>query len=477
MVYKGYELTAAAADLLSVPRYGAGSLALHRAVFALTPPDHRALVAAHTVASIVSLLFLPAGLSLALQSWRGRGAAVVVAAWGLALLPQLVVDARSESILTLAVAVLAIGWIAFARWWQGPRRPSGLAVAALAVALAATIRPEVLVLGPMWLCCHALIRWSERPSLEPRHRSQLAWAVAAIVALLLPHVLHLRATTAEQVATGALPPLDGRALLRTVGVVFGGSALFRTAIFPTAWFALLAVALLPSGRDRLPRAVWGMLGLALAATGLVAIDLPDVSLPRLHAAAAAIAVLGLAPAAVVCFERLAQSTKPPVALLLLVVAATAAALPSAQARTATTDEDAEEALARRAEARMPPSGGCLLRLDDGDPPQQRLHRHFPDYRFLPPVRDARVLPLRAATDAAALAACRRVVAVLGTRCWLRTAGDPERGTILPICGAVTQRPGARVVETMQLPVLATDGFGWAPERPEWTLRLVEWTPP
>lgn len=477
MVYKGYELTTAAADFLSVPRYGAGSLALHRAVFLLTPPDHRALIAAHTVASVTALVTLPAGLSLALRGWQGRGAAVALAAWGLAILPQLVVDARTESILTLAVAVLGVGWVAFAQWWSEPRQTPALAVAAGSIALAATIRPEVVVLGPALLAVHVAIRWPDRPQLDPSQRRRGLLAICLAAAALLPNLLHLRATTAQQVAAGALPPLDGRALQRAIGVVFGGSALFRMAIFPTAWFGLLAVALVPRGRARLPRALWGLLALAFASTGLVAIDLPDVSLPRLHAAAGAFAVLGLAPAAVVCFERLTLRLPVPIVAGALLLAASAAALPSARARTATTDEDAAEAMARLAEHLMPPNGGCLLRLDYGDPPHQSVHRHFPDYRFLPPVRDARVLPLRAANDGAALAGCQRIVAVLGTRCWLRSASDPERSAILPICRAVAAHPGARVVETVHSRVLATDGFGWAPQRPEWTLRLVELPPP
>lgn len=474
MVYKGYELTGAAADLLSVPRYGAGSLVLHRAVFALVPPDHRALVATHTLASVVSLLLLPAGLSYLLGRRPERGTAVVVAAFGLALLPQLVVDARSESILTLGVAVLGVAWLGFAAWWEGQGGGRALAVVALAVALAATIRPELLVLGPAWLAAHAWVRRDTvGADVDRRARWRaLAAALAAGAVLLVPHLLHLRATTAEQVATGALPPLDGRAVLRTVGVMAGGSALFRPAIFPTFWLALLLFWAAPSLRAHGARASLAMLALAVLATGLVAIDLPDVSLPRLHAAAAALAVLGLAPAAVAAFARLRRRLPTAAAIGLLLTAAVASAVPSWQARRAPTDEDAEDALARLAEDAMPARGGCLLRLDDGDPPPQRVHRHFPDYRFLPPVRQARVLPLRAFRDRGALAGCERVVAVLGTRCWLHARDDADRAGMLPLCAEVAALPGAEERFTTTLPVRGTDGFGWAPQRERWTLRLV-----
>jgi hypothetical protein len=511
MVYKGYELTGAAADFVSVPRYGAGSLVLHRAAFAALGPDHATVVLTHTLAALLALALLPLCLPRLLGPAPASARAAVVAAWALALTPQLVVDARSESILTLGVATLALGWLHFAAWWEPDagraRRAAHLLVAAAAATLAALTRPELLALAPALFALHATSRRRAAPALRRRDRAAALAAVLLAAATLQPHLAHLQRTTAEQIATGALPPLDLRAAMRAIGVVAGGSALFRAAIFPTPWLALALVWLWPAARAALPpRPSLALLALALLSTGLVAIDLPDVSLPRLHALAAALAILALAPAAVagwaalrdrlprrptsaaadasgsavaapLVFAAPAAPAAPAAlaALAALVALATVAAIPSAIARLQPTTEQDEDALYRDLAAQLPDATVCVARLDDGDAPSSRVHRNTPDYLFSPPHRRDRLLPLAALAAPARLRGCAYVVAVLGTRCYLRERGHTPRAGMVDACVAARRwaaAAGARALIERTVPNLRSDGFGWAPDDAE--LALSAW---
>ena len=266
MVYKGYELVEAAANFLAVPRYGAGSLVLHRAAFAVFPPDHTVVIALHGAASMVSLLLLPLCLAAVLRGRPGASAATVVAVWGLALCPQLIVDARSESILTLGVACIAIAWLLGARWLaapQGQHHMLDLGGSAAALALAATIRPELIVFGPAVLGLH---RWL-CPPVEALTRAE-RWGLTALITgaalLLMPHVAHIASVAKEQVDRGALPGLDLESVLGPLTVPLTRNALWRMAIFPTPWIALLLVWL-----RRPPDADTRRVSLALAAFATV----------------------------------------------------------------------------------------------------------------------------------------------------------------------------------------------------------------
>ena len=485
MVYKGYELTAAAADFLSVPRYGAGSLVAHRAVFAWFAPSHNALIALHTLASVAAIALLCAGLASLLRGWRRGGDAVVVAAFALALLPQLIHDARSESIGNLGLFAVAVAWVFFARWLEPlarRRRAMDLAVATLAATLAATIRPELLVVAPALLAGHLFARWpavtlgggfagaSVAPALLARALFAAALFAAALLALalLVPHLLHMQRSTAEQIATGGLPPFSVQLPLRAIAVVAGGSALFRPLIFPTLWL-LLAVGIWVA--PPVPRRAGLMLlALALGATGLVAIDLPDVSLPRLHAASAALAVLALSVGVFGVFATLGRLRHVVAAVLVLAV------LPTGWALAQPTDEDAEERLIDELAAALPPQPVCIARVGDADVPHNsRVHRHFPDYLFLPPRRHDRLLNMADAADSRATRGCGEVWLVMGTRCWLRPRATSPRVGELDVCAqasAAAMAAGAAEVHKRVVDNRRSDGFGWSPDDAVLELRLL-----
>lgn len=477
MVYKGYELVDAAANFLAVPRYGAGSLVLHRAAFAVVPPDHISVIALHGLASMVSLALLPLALGAVLRGRPGAAASVVVAAWGLAVCPQLVVDARSESILTLGVACVAVAWLLAARWWaatQGQRHPWDLVGALAALALAATIRPELIVFGPAALALH---RWLSPPAegLRRSERAALILAVAAATLLLVPHAIHIATVATAQVDHGALPGLGVEAVLGPLTVPLTRNALWRIAIFPTPWLLLLLVWAWRGADAGSRRASLALAAFAAASTALVAADLPDISLPRLHAAAAAWMILALAPAAVAATQALHQSWRRAGAAWLIAVAAAAAAVPSAQARTQTTTEDDEDTLLRDLRAALPGQSSCVAMPTYRDDPATRVHRQYPEYLFRPPLRSDRLLPLRAMQDGDGLRGCRELYVYLGSRCWLRNPDASGRVGMVDDCRAALEAAhdaNAELVLERQVPNRRTDGFGWAGDDATLTLRVL-----
>lgn len=477
MVYKGYELVDAAANFLAVPRYGAGSLVLHRAAFAVVPPDHVSVIALHGLASMVSLALLPLALGAVLRGRPGASAAVVVAAWGLAVCPQLVVDARSESILTLGVACVAVAWLLAARWWaatQGQRHPWDLVGALAALALAATIRPELIVFGPAVVALH---RWLCPPTdaLRRADRVALLLAVATATLLLVPHAIHIATVATAQVDRGALPGLGVEAVLGPLTVPLTRNALWRIAIFPTPWLLLLLVWAWRGADPGSRRASLALAAFAAASTALVAADLPDISLPRLHAGAAAWMILALAPAAVAATQALHLRWRRPAAASLLAVAAAAAAVPSALARTETTTEDDEDALLRDVRAALPATPACIAWPGYGDDPSTRVHRQYPEYLFRPPLRSDRLLPLRAMQDGEGLRGCRELYVYLGSRCWLRNPDAAGRRGMVDECSSAleaAQDANAEVLIERQVPNRRTDGFDWAGDDPTLTLRLL-----
>ncbi len=472
MVYKGYELTQAAADFVSVPRYGAGSLVAHRAVMALVAPSHDAIVGLHTVAAVLALLLLPACLAQGLRGYSGARFAVPAAAAAIALMPLAIVDARSESILVLGVMTMAIAWLrlgaALAHGAEGEAAGDIVAVI-VALGLAATIRPELIVLGPLL----ALTPLVARQGSDAQATLSKRWAflaAAGLCALALPSLLHLQRMTAEQVATGALPPLNPALLLRAIGVMAGGSALFRIDLYPVGWLVgCLGLLTLPAGPRRL--GLW-LLAVSVLATGLYAIDLPDVSLPRLHAPAALLVTLVAALGAVGLWlasaqagkSRLGDALTAPAArrgiAALCVALAVASALPSARARLQTLDESEEDALVRTLLAALPPKPVCIARLDPGDTPAQaRVHRDFPDYLFQPPHRRDRLMALAELDDKRT---CDETFVVLGVRCYL---DDGRSGDARPIAAcrdarALAMSRGAQVIAQREVVLRGSDGFGW-----------------
>ncbi len=472
MVYKGYELTQAAADFVSVPRYGAGSLVAHRALMVWVAPDHNAIIGLTTAAAVLTSLLLPACLALGLRGFSGARLAVPIAAAAIALMPLAIVDARSESILVLGGLAMAIGWlrVGAATANQDKAGAAGdVAAAVVALGLAATIRPELLLLGPL-LALTPLIGRPGDGGQAALPRSWLYLAAACLCALALPSLLHMQRMTAEQVATGALPPVTPALLLRAVGVMAGGSALFRPELYPVGWLAgCLGLMTLPAPARRL--GLW-LLCVSAIATGVYAIDLPDVSLPRLHAQAALWVTLVASLGAVGLWQAAGRGGTGPLGAalaspagrratwVLAIAWAVTSALPSARARLQATDEATEESLVRELLASLPDKSVCVARLDLSDAPAQaRVHRDFPDYLFQPPLRRDRLISLSEVDDRSA---CEETWIVLGVRCYL---DDGHAGDKWPIAACRDARTkalaaGARVVIHREVTLLGSDGFGW-----------------
>ena len=475
MIYKGYALTAAAADLVAVPRYGAGALTLHRLVLGTFGVDHVNLIAVHTVLGI----FAAMALLCLLARFRPAVGAVGVAALLLALTPLLVKDHRSESLLVITSAAL---WPAALLWdhWSEKGAPWDLVGAVGLLALAAMTRPEMVVIAPMVL----LVVTALRGGLPKRH--WLATSAAALLfgLLVLPHLLHIIAATQEQAASGALPAMEGALLQRLArgGVLYG--AVFKPLMFPLgATLLALAACALPTpeaGTSHRRLAIWLWL-LALVWMVIVRVDMPETSIPRLHAPASALICLGAGLGAASLWrwrpvQRLPRAGLGGALTLLLLASAALTLAPL----WSTTNEDEAEAFLRDAFASLSEASVCLLRLDGEDPPPPgKVHRDFPDYLALPPERDDRLFGLQAWHRAGRPDCPGGVWFVHGMRCYARAGGQrPEGGAARrddsgPIAACVELLQQGDWQPMLSRPVRnhGDNEFGYYPDDPQLPLAL------
>ena len=475
MVFKGYALTTAAADLVAVPRYGAGGLVLHRAVLGLVGVDHVNLVALHTILGVFGAVALIALLA----RFRPARGAVGVAALLLALTPLLIKDHRSESLLVLTTAALWPAALLWDRWLLERGRLDGLG-ATLLVALAAMTRPEMVVIAPLLL---AALLWV-RGGLP---RARWLWVLpllALYAALVTPHTLHIVAATAEQAASGALPAMEGALLERLLrGGVFYG-AIFEPSLFPLLATALAAAALLlrPSADGaadrRLAWALWLVAGVWMV---VVRVDMPRTSIPRLHAPAAALICLAAGLGAANLLQRpdlLGLRVPRRLLALGLALGLLASAAGTVAPLWRTTNEDEAEAFLRLAMAALPEAQVCLLRLDGEDePPPGKVHRDFPDYLALPPVRNDRLFGLAGWQRAGRPECAGGVWFVHGLRCYARADGQrPEGGAKarddagpIAACAGLLQDGPWQTVLQRDVPNHGDNEFGYYPD--DLTFRL------
>ncbi len=424
MIYKGYALTTAAADLDSVPRYGAGALVLHRAVLGTFGVDHLNLIALHTVLGVLGMVALVALLA----RFKPRPGAVAAAAWLLALTPLLIKDHRTESLLVVSCAAL---WPACLLWdaWLVTRRRWDLVGAVALLALAAMTRPELLAVVP--ILAGALVGVRGRPVIV-RDRLLLLVAVGVFGLLVLPHALHIVAATQEQAASGALPAMEADLLQRMArgGVLYG--AIFEPTLFPVAATALAVLALLlrppDGGLDR--RLAVALMVIAWLWMVVVRVDMPETSIPRLHAPAAALTCLAAGIGAAALLHQPKWIGPPAMRWRpwLLAIGLLATAAPTVTPLWQTTNEDEEEQFLRQVFDRLPAESVCLLRLDADDaPPPGKVHRDFPDYLAVPPMRNNRLWGLRAWRDAGQPSCPGGVYLVHGMRCYARADGQRADG--------------------------------------------------
>lgn len=433
MLWTIYRITDDIAQLVAVPKYGPGSAVLHRLVFALTSPDDQQLIATHRVLAVLALPLSWALLTRLLGLQRVAG----LLAWTLALLPPLLLDAASESILQVAMPFVWGGLLA--------QRAGRRWTAGLCLAFAATVRPELALVLPAaaWL-----LRWSGGRS--PRALG-VAWLPLLVASAAM--IAHAAGVHSAEVDEGSLPPLGLPLLLQAAPRLVTHAAVLDPAVYPAG---LLVLALLGAGlafaeRDRAPLALGA---LALVWMGSVVIDLPRVSIPRLHAPAMVL-VTGLS---LLGLQRLGGARRRLAAGALVVLSA---GWPAAALWPPGLDE-AHDAWRRAALAELPQRGGCLVALDWEDGPRAgNVERKLPDYLLRAPWREVERLSVDRWRRGEAASGCPAgVYGLVDLRCYARDPHiDAGRGLLAPCQTLRDAFTGAPLAQT-ELRAEAEHPYGW-----------------
>ncbi|MCB9786657.1 MAG: hypothetical protein H6744_08190 [Deltaproteobacteria bacterium] len=464
MVYGGYGLVS---DLATgtIPRYGVGALFAYGPLLWLGAADHATLQAANR---LLGLACLPLAWQLGCRLVAPPGLARAAAAWLFALLPVIAFDHASESIVVFPTFLALAGLCRLtdpvaARTAGGPASPSATdaraLVAAVLLGAAALCRPEILIaaaLVPLWLVAAG--------ALPPRQARRVALVTAlASLPLLAVQLAQALARSAALQAEGALPGL-GSPLAGALAVVLHRNILTRPDFTPPLVGLLVLAGLLYRSPQR--RAALATAALAFAWMAATAVDLVDISIPRLHMPALLLLIpvagLGLAELRARWLTHDPRPASRAAFAALLVVLFTAGAGWSAWRLQRPSNEDAEERFWRDVAAVVQRTGGCVATLDYPDPPVAgKTPRFVPAYLF-PEGPDRHPFYPLSELDRA-LARCPGPVHVaLGLRCYAayREAEDPvpPGREPLPICRDVWRRADLEPVFERELPNRGDLGF-------------------
>lgn len=416
MEYTGYDLTARLASLAPLPRYGGGALWLYGPALDLFGVDHRHIQWTNRLLGALTLLPLTA---LTFHLSRHSRVATATVALLFAALPVFWRDHSAEGIQTGTTFLLVSALAALAAEPRA-RLPAGPVLALPLLAWAAACRPEVVGALP-FATAAILLSHSAAPSLR---RATLALCAAALTTALLPHVAWLASSAARQLAeTGIAGPRAS--LERIPGVLVERNIFLDGPWLPAACLVWLAAAFATSGR-RLATPI--LLALAAATwLAMTAVDLPRISIPRVHLPALCLLLplVGLGAA---------RLHRWPAITWLLAAAVIASSLARAPAILATGNADAEEALIRSAQSltqRHPKS--CVATVSSADPPPPgKTPRHFPRYLFAGhPITGLDELTTRRSRCPGP------AIAILGTRCYMAErdphAAPPPAPGRLDVC--------------------------------------------
>jgi hypothetical protein len=464
MVYDGYAQTQALVAMEPL-RYGAGANWLY-APFVAGWPDHAAVQWANRLYGLTALVALWA---LAARLWPARPALPALLAALTATAPLLWRDHASESILVAPMALLLLGAFGVA---AARDRVFPLLLAAPCLAAAALSRPEF---GPAAVALSALVVLSQRPRWPARAWLAAALITAAALSLAPPHLALVRHVVAWLVETGALPGLDGLWPRASRDLLTLGGLNVVLNVGPALLVALLAASLLPR-RDRWLAA--GLILVALAWAALTRVDLPDISIPRVHAPPWLLFALAGALGADVLWAasaRLRARHARPVGVGLLALAWLASAGATVAPLYAPTNADTEERLLRATVEHLPAGAVCLATLDETDPPPAGKTPRFFPYYLLANRAPAPTLTSLAALKPSALACADGAFALLGVRCYMAlredaTAGPPPQGApMVAGCQAFADRHRLEPVVGYDAPNHGDHGFDLYPSGP--TLRV------
>lgn len=460
MVYTGYDLTSRLGELDQLPRYGAGTLWLYRP-FLAWGVDHAHVQGANRLFGL--LLMLPT-LALSLKAApRGRwGVWLTAAVVGLS--PLFLRDHSSEGIQTGSMLVMMTGLALFESSLDGERGRFRLLAALPLLGFALVCRPEA---GAAMACtCVGLLVHRRKWVLA--HRPLVFGAASVLLLWSLPHVLWLLHTAADLATLDDISAFDSFTLQRVHKVLFGQNLLLHLQ-WGGPMIALVALFGLLRHPTRWAHAGW-WLG-AVVWLALSSVDLPVVSLPRVHLPALLL-LLPVFAAGVELIEAKRWALGATVGALLWV-----ACFPGSPTLES-SNGDEEEAMIRLAQTELQKTtrSQCLARMSLRDPPHAgRTPRYFPDYLFL----ETRLLGLQEVDDLPPECQDGTYV-LLGSRCYMgedrAQAGGP-RG-MHSVCQTIRDRPGLetlaqRVIShhpVSTLPMFSAEdeleiGLYWVPNRP------------
>ena len=418
MVYSGYTQTASLISWEPL-RYGAGGNWLYGPWLHLFSADHATVQGINRVYGVLGTLLLAAfvGRLKPQQPVAALAALVFIGA-----APLMWRDHASESI-------LVGGWLMLVATLYGlaaaAERPTVGLLAAPCAMLAATTRPELaLAAVPLGL----LLLLHSRPSWSRRTWLGVALTGVAVALMAVPHVAYLQQMLDMLRATEALPGLSGLGSRFTSELMGLSGLTVAVRHGPILLVAFLPLALVLARGHRL--LALGIVIVVFAWTGFTKVDLPEVSMPRVHAPPwtlfAVVAALGFGATVTRVTDKWgSRAGVGTAAVLLLAYLGSAAA--SAPALYAQTNADTEEELIRRTTEALPAGAVCLTTIDYPDPPDPgKTHRMIPGYLFEESHPDLRILGIREFAGPE-LQCPDGAYALLGMRCYMALREDETEG--------------------------------------------------
>ena len=299
-----YPLMDSAIGLEQLPRYGAVASVLYHFLFQLFPVHVATVLYFHTGLSIANVVLLLVFARRHLDS----GGATLLLALLLCFTPVFLRDGNSESILVPGMFLLVTGALVLQEYMATGRRYL-LAVALPAAVLAAHLRPEFLLVTPLFLAAAVI------PSLrlERKRILELSAFFAGLALLVVPYVLFFTEVLSAELARGNLTG-DKLNIASMMAQLFQRNMLIRPGIFPPviSVFALATVVASLVRKEHRLRVI-PLLVLGLAWLTVYYVDFNEESMLRLHVPPAMIFAI-LAAYAVPLLDRRRKGLWPKLVL-------------------------------------------------------------------------------------------------------------------------------------------------------------------
>lgn len=460
MVHFGWLHLDQAAFLHELPRYGPATSVLDHALFWVTGPSAAAVQWMHTV---LGALTVPLLAVLALRWSGGRPQAAWAAAAMVGAMPLLLLDHGSESMLVPAMLWWSAAVVCLGAALRGSGTGPWLAALVLLL-LCALARPDCMLVGAPTALAAA---WpgAQRPAWTRSWRPLVVLA-GLFAVLALPDLAWLRDRTADDVALGNLPRLNGGFFADLPRRLAQGWVILDPRYFP---LPILALAAFAAGGRSAGRAALAW-GLALAWALPMLLDFNESSKLRLHVPSAEVVTLAAALGWADLASRLAgrSAAWTWAAGAAVVCAALWTVRPVFAPQNSDFAEAAVEAAGALAKDGKPTALVVRAYVDE---PSFGVHLYWPESMLEPGDRWLSV----ADWQAGRLRPGERALGVLDVRCW---AALPDRRTFAgmhPACALLDRARVGPPLWQAEVPNVGERGFSWYPpvvHQPSWTQRVV-----